>query len=503
MSSDIFERRTEKRFLIPKGRVGELLETLQGFRLHKPEGMENTCLQSIYFGRHGEVNKKGLIRVRKYEKSELSGDILTLDRDEVVFFEIKYKNDGKIDKKRGQFSYRTVIEKLSKPEESAEWIANETGLGKIEFKTLVDEFDALELYPQFAILTNRRHYHSNKTDINCRLTVDQDIRYFAFRYGDPLTGVEMGREPMVKLEVKADEASYQLVEKITQKMIEFGGISIDTLQNKAEAMCQETIKMFGWPGPSKNTDSSIESTPMHSLRVMEGIFINEFGGKEFEMKVQVTPLEPKKLIDEIRERLLNNHIPEFSLPEDKKEVSWWIYFMDYYGYDDNGKTKIAFDVVRHPDKDKFMVQFKEDSSRHGTETAFVVARKEFKFRVERKFEKNDLETMIAYYSELVGKPIFYVGTNRRKKYYLFLFNKSSQRYYNLGVDLNNCNEQKMVQLEIEYKGKHPDSKVKDDKNMVLSEMSQLVREFKKIRGFDLRLTELRKFDWVKSIRGIK
>lgn len=503
MATDIFDKRTEKRFLISEEKIRHLLKSLEDFKLHAPGGMDNTFLQSIYFGRHGEVNKKGLVRARKYEKSELIGNRLTLNKDDQVYFEIKYKQDGKIDKKRNQLPYSVVLEKLSNPKESVEWVSKEIGLEQKKVESLVGEFNGLELYPQFAILTNRWHYHSINSQVNCRITIDQNIRYFAFSYDDPFMGIEMGREPMVKLEIKADENCTSIVNEIVQKIVGLEGIAIDTLQSKVERMCRETIKMFSWKGPSKLTDGSIESTPMHSLRNMEGVFVNEFEGEEFEMKIQVIPFEAKKLIDEIKERLFKDKIPGFSLISDKQEVSWWTYFMDYYGYKDSGITKMAFDVVHHPDKDKFMVQFKEDANRHESDMAFVIARKEFKFRVERKFEKADLETMLAYYSELVGKPVFFVGTNKRKKFYIFLFNKVSQRYYNLGVDLNNCDGQEMVQLEIEYKGRHPDSKFKNDQKAVLTEMSKLVSEIKKITNFDLQITELRKFDWIKSIRNFK
>lgn len=503
MAKDIFDGRTERRFLIPKEETEKLFNSLKEFRLHSPDGMDNTHLQSIYFGRRGEVNKKGLIRIRKYGKSKLNGNWLVLSRNDNVFFEIKYKNGGKIDKKRTRVRYGDVVEKLSKPESSVKWIKEEVGLGEEEFNSLINEFDSLELYPQFAILANRQHFHPVKSDTNCRITVDKDIRYFAFQYCNPFLGIEMGGESMNKLEIKADENNLLLVDEVEQKILNFGGIAIETLQGKVESMCRETISMFKWSGPSKETNGSIESTPMHSLRNMEGIFINEFGGEEFEMKIQVMPLSPKELIDEIRERLSKDSSTGFSLLDDKKEVSWWTYFMDYYGYEDKGKTKMAFDVVRHPDKEKFMIQFKEDGLRHSKYSDFVVSRKEFKFRVERVFKNSDLETMLAYYSELVGKPVYHVGTNRRKKYYLFLFNRNSQRYYNLGVDLNNYDGQKMVQLEIEYKGKHPDSKVKNDKQAVLEEMTELVSELKKIPGFQMTITELRKFDWIKSIRGIK
>jgi hypothetical protein len=110
--------------------------------------------------------------------------------------------------------------------------------------------------------------------------------------------------------------------------------------------------------------------------------------------------------------------------------------------------------------------------------------------------------MLAYYKELIGRPVTYVGTNMRKKYYIFLFNRLSQRYFNLGIDLNNCDGKEMVQLEIEYKGKHPDSKVRNSKDSVLKEMAKLLVELKKISGFNLTVTELRKFDWIKSIRRI-
>ncbi len=503
MTTDVFDKRTEKRYLIPEDKIEGLLNLLGGFTLYCPEGIDTTFLQSIYFGRHGEVNKKGLIRARKYEKVDIPGNALKINQDAQVFFEIKFRQNGKIDKKRTQASYGTLVEKLKRPLESANWICDQTGFGKKESLDLAAEFDNLELYPQLAIITKRQHLHSIDPEFNCRLTIDRNIRYYAFQYSNPWTGHEIGREPLAKIEYKSVESNDELFVELEKIIQNLGGIAIDTLQGKVEAICKESIRMFGWKSPDKESDPSIESTPMHSLRNMETVFKNEFDAEEFEMKAQITPLQPLELITEIRDRLLNHRISGFKLLDGKHEISWWTYFMDYYGYEDCGKIKVAFDVVRHPDKDKFMVQFKEDGKKHKGKSAFVVARKEFKFRVERKFKSEDLELLLAYYSELVSKEIVYVGTNCRKKYYLFLYNQKSQRYYNLGIDLNKCNGEQMVQLEIEYKGKLPQSKSKDDQKAVLSEMCQLSDEFKAIPGFNLVVTELRKFDWIKSIRGLK
>lgn len=503
MAEDIFTGRTEKRFLIPKDKTEILIKSLTGFELFCPNGMVSTYLQSVYFGRHGDVNKNGLIRVRRYKDAKQHTNELFFEKDDEVYFEVKYKQGEKIDKKRFLVNYGEVVEKLSQPSEMVDWLVEKTGLREQEAKLLHEEFDFLELYPQFAIITERTHHHSTDTCINSRVTVDRDIKYFAFKYGEPYRGIEMGSESMDKLEVKVDEKSLDLITEIQHKIIKLGGLSIDTLQGKVEGLCKETVKLLSWMKPSKETNNSIESTPMHSLRNMENVFVNEFIGEEFEMKIQIQPLEPQKLIDEIKKRLATGSIKEFSAIKDKQEVSFWIYFMDYYGYLDNGKTKVAFSVIRHPDKDKFMVQFKDGFDKHGNDEEFVIARKEFKFRVERKFQKTDLDILLAYYQSLVGLPVSYIGTNRRKKYYIFLFNEKSQRYYNLSIDLNNCNGEEMVQLEIEYKGKHPDSTVANDKNAVLEEITKLSSEIKKIPDFEFTTTELRKFDWIKSLNGIK
>lgn len=503
MAEDIFTGRIEKRFLIPKDKTEVLIKSLTDFELFCPNGMVNTYLQSIYFGRHGDVNKNGLIRVRRYKDTEQPTNILLFEKNEEVYFEVKYKQGEKIDKKRCVVSYGEVIEKLSKPQQTINWLVDKVGLNKHEAKILLEEFDFLELYPQFAIITNRNHYHLTNIKLNTRITLDQDIRYFAFQYGEPYQGIEIGSEPMDKLEVKVDEKSLSLITDIQNKITKLGGLPIDTLQGKVEGLCKETIKLFGWNGPSIETNNLIESTPMHSLRNLEGVFVDEFDGEEFEMKIQILPLEPEKLIDKIRTRLIKGDIGGFSSIKDKQDVSFWIYFMDYYGYVEDGKTKVAFCVIRHPDKDKFMVQFKDGFDKHGNDKEFVIARKEFKFRVERKFQLSDLEVLLAYYKALVDQPVNYIGTNRRKKYYVFLQNNLSQRYYNLSIDLNDCDDEKMVQLEIEYKGKHPNSIVADNKDEVLEEMSKLSRKIKKIPGFNFCTTELRKFDWIKSIKGVK
>jgi hypothetical protein len=465
--------------------------------------MANTYLQSIYFGRHGDVNKKGLIRVRKYKNSEELSDKLLIDKNDEVYFEIKYKQGNKIDKKRCTAIYGEIVEMLSKPSESVKWLVEKVGLTKEEALILLEEFDYLELYPQFAIITKRTHHHSIDTKLNSRVTLDRDIKYFAFKYGEPYQGIEMGSEPMDKLEIKVDEKSMNIIIEIQNKITKLGGLPIDTLQSKVEQLCKETNKMFGWIAPSKETNNSIESFPMHSLRKFENIFINEFEGEEFELKIQVSPLKPMVLIEQIREKLVKGDIFNFSSILDKQEVSYWIYFMDYYGFEDDGKTKVAFCVVRHPDKEKFMVQFKDGFNKHINGKEYVVARKEFKFRVERKFQKNDLDVLLAYYQSIINKPITYVGSNRRKKHYILLFNKKSLRYYTLSTDLNDCDGEKMVQLEIEYKGKHPDSIVTNNKKEVLKEITELSKEIKKIHGFNLLTTDLRKFDWIKSIKGIK
>ena len=209
MAEDIFTARTEKRFLIPKDKTEILIKSLTDFELFCPNGMVNTYLQSVYFGRHGDVNKNGLIRVRRYKNTKPQTNKLFFKKEEEVYFEVKYKQGEKIDKKRFLVRYGEVIEKLNQPLEIVDWLVKKTGLKEQEAKLLHEEFDFLELYPQFAIITERTHHHSTNVYLNSRITVDRDIKYFAFQYGKPYQGIEIGSEPMDKLEVKVDEKSFE------------------------------------------------------------------------------------------------------------------------------------------------------------------------------------------------------------------------------------------------------------------------------------------------------
>lgn len=502
MTNNIFVGRTEKRYLVPTAKTNFVTSFLGDYELFCPNGIESTHLLSTYFGRHGSVNKKGLIRVRMYDNYKQQTSELKFKPTDTVFLEIKYKNGEKIDKKRCITTYGEVVEKLCQPNLAINWLIEKVGLDKSQAKSLFEEFDYLGIYPQFAIVTNRTHYHPKDSSKNIRITLDKNINYYAFQYGQPYYGIGMGGELQDKLEIKVGDNDISLLDDLNTTIQIRGGLQFDTLQSKVENLYKETSKLLNWKCPSKLTNNTIESTPMHSLREMEGILINEFNGQEFEIKVQVTPKKPKRLIENIKSQLLNQNIKGFSLIINKTEISSWIYFMDYYGYLNKCVMQVAFAVVRHPDKDKFMVQYKNGFDKLKNEKEFVIARNEFKFRVERKFQESDLDVLKSHFEELTNQPVSYVGTNRRKKYYIFLQNNKSKRYYTLSTDMNNCDGKKMVQMEIEYKGKDPSSTSKDNKNEVLDEISVLTSEIKNIPRYEFLTTELRKFDWIKSLKKI-
>lgn len=502
MTNDIFTGRTEKRYLVPTANADFITSFLSDYELFCPNNIDSTHLLSIYFGRHGSVNKKGLIRIRMYDNYKHQTGELILKPSDTVFLEIKYKNGEKIDKKRCTTTYGEVVEKLCRPNIAIKWLVKKVGLDKLQVKALFEEFDYLGMYPQFAIVANRTHYHPKDKSKNIRITLDKNINYYAFQYGQPYNGVGMGCELQNKLEIKVANDDMDLLDNLDIAIQAHGGQQFDTLQSKVENLYKETSKLLNWKSPSKSTNNTIESIPMHSLREMEGILINEFDGQEFEIKVQITPKKPKQLIDDIKFHLLNQTIKGFSLVKGKIEVSSWIYFMDYYGYLDKNITQVAFAIVRHPDKDKFMVQYKNGFDKLKNEKEFVVARNEFKFRVERKFQESDLDVVKSHFEELTNQSVYYVGTNRRKKYYIFLQNTKSKRYYTLSTDMNNCDGIKMVQMEVEYKGKDPNSTSQNSKNEVLDEISVLTSEIKKISGYKFLTTELRKFDWIKSLKKI-
>lgn len=504
---DLFENRTERRFLLPRGRTDNFLHNLPDFQLYTPNGQEKTGLQSIYFGRRGEANKRGLLRVRTYNPPETTPDIIEIDGEKDVLFEMKYKTeDGKTNKRRCTVRYGELVSRLQTPESALGWLLQVSvpGIRREEIAPLFEEFDYLDLYPQFAITTNRAHFHHSIPDVNCRITVDQNIQYFAFQYGRPNEALIMAKEPMDKIEIKSTSDELSTTEEVERRLMAAGAMAIDTLQPRVEALYRETVRLLGWKEPSKETNSLIESTPMHSLSDIEGVFINEFEGEEFEMKLQVEPFEAADLMLSVREVVVKNMNKDFSLVPEKEQVSWWTYFMDYYGYMEEGKTIRAFAIVRHPDKNKFMVQYKDPVGLPASSEVIVAPRRESKYRLERPFQKSDLEVIKAEFELNRQVPVEFVGTNERSKFYLFVKHSTSHRYYTIAADQNVCKGEKMVQLEIEYKGKDPAPLSPDDKSAVLDEMNLFVEILRKeIPTFNLKNTMLNKFDWIKSVQGIE
>ena len=479
---------------------------LGNFYEHFPfneNGDHNAVTQSIYFGRDQALHKKGLVRARKYIDKPQT-DLLTVQDSDVVFLEIKYKVDELIKKGRVKTSYEMVRLLMMEPLQLRDHLlhSKDWKLGKADIDSLLAEFYYLKLYPQFAIQCIRRHFHPKETGVDCRITLDQDLRYFAFPEDSPNVAPLMGMEGMAKMEVKYAAAFANYAHALIQLIVEKGAIPIDTLQPKVENMYRETVKLYGFPQNPLMRDVQVQSDPLHSVQNIE--LINEYPDTELEVKLQVFPANAKRLAELVLSHVRSGLFGHLQLLEGKEDISHWTYYFDNYGYESESGLQQAFVIVHHPDKPKFVVKVKSSSTAVGiADNTEVLERPEETVIVNRTYAESDKDTVRAFYESRLGKPTQYIGTNKRTKHYFFLVHSLSQRCYNFSVDQNRFGETEMVQVEIEYKGKLPSSDAPDSKEGVLAEIKEMTDLLQTLPFFQLEPTVLTKFDWIKQNQGIR
>jgi len=500
-------KRIEQRLLLPWGLKDDLDKNLPAFQEYVPiiDGERNPVTLSVYFGRDNRLNKRGLIRTRQYIPQP-HNDLLYIDDSEPVQLELKAKIDEIIHKKQAPATYGIAREVLMNPKKFSDHFSV---LGKdsliLDFEFLLEEFRFLPLYPILAIQYLRRHLHPVNPELPIRITLDDDIHYYAFRENMPHKALIMGQEGMSKLEVKYIPTMDYLALPIIQGLIELGATPITTLQDKVEAMYVETIKMF--VTRSNYEAKPIESRPLHSLRDL--VLIDELPGKEIEVKFQIDPQDSVGLLEIIKDSATSGKMTPFQLVEGKEAVSFWIYFFDNYAHQTDDGLEESFVIVRHPNKPRFFIKTKRvteksNISHNGIiEEITALCRTEEVTRVDRTFDESDRKVIVAIQQERLKKKVNFIGTTARTKYYLFVRHQGSGRYYNISADLCECNDSTMSQLEIEYKGNDSISEAQVSPEAILTEMKVLIGFLQNISTFSLSPTTLRKFDWLKQLQGIK
>jgi len=506
MIDKLTTERVERRFLVPTAIAEEPVATLPDFMEHFPaneNGDHNAVTQNIYFGRDQILNQNGLIRARRY-LAKPQRDVITIEDHDSVFLEIKFAVQSTIKKGRIKTSYEMVRLLMMEPLQLRKHllVSKDWNLNKSEIDLLLGEFYYLQLYPQFAIQCVRRHFHPQDPKIDCRITLDDDLSYYAFSEMSPHTATLMGKEGLSKLEVKYAPGFESFAHALISVLVSQGAIPIGTLQPKVERMYQETAKLFGFLKNPLYRETRVQSDPLHSVQNVE--LVNEFPDTELEFKLQVWPVDAELLATTVFSHIQAGLFGHFRLLEGKEDISHWTYYFDNYGFETEDGLQQAFVIVHHPDKPKFIIRTKANhNSVELTPEAQVMQRPEEGVTIFRPYLDSDADSIKAMFEMRLGEPIQFLGTNKRIKYYFFLEHPISQRYYNFAVDHNYCGEAEMVQVEIEYKGKLPSSTAPDSQEAVRAEISELAELLKTMPFFQLTPTTMTKFDWIKGLQGVK
>ncbi len=498
--------RVEKRFLVPAKVTSDAKSLFTDFDEQFPmngNGDHDAVTQSIYFGRDQTLHKNGLMRARRYLPSPQT-DLLSIADSEPVYLEIKCKVGELIKKGRVKTTYEMVRLLMLEPLQLREHLINskDWNISKEELDLLLGEFYYLKLYPHFAIQCIRRHFHPKDAEVDCRITLDDDVRYFAFSEDSQHTASLMGTEGLSKMEVKYSAEYEGYAHALISLMIEQGAVPIGTLQPKVENMYRETAKLYGFTRNPLFRESFIQSDPLHTVQNIE--LINEFPDTELEFKLQVQPANAEMLSKLIFSHIKAGLFGKFKFVDGKDDISHWTYYFDNYGYEGGDGLQQAFVIVHHPDKQKFIIRVKANKNAVNlTQDTQVMQRPEEGMTINRPYLESDKDPIKAIFEARLGKPTVYIGTNKRTKFYFFIEHPVSHRYYNFSVDQNQFNEAEMTQVEIEYKGKHPSSSAPNSQEEVLAEVAEIGELLKTIPFFNLVPTTQTKFDWIKQNQGLK
>lgn len=499
--AELYKKRIEKRFLVPSSVAINTDILLPEFAVHTPtiDGVHLPVTRNIYFGRNGDVGTSGLVRIRQYV-ADLPGDFLNIDPGESCVLEVKIKVKDTSNKSRVPTTYAEAIALFSNPEDLFKVLnADSNDEYNATLRKLILEFDMLPLIPQLGMIYQRRHLHPLQEGVNCRITIDDDLSYYAYGEENKFQGIKIGTEGLTKVEVKYLDSDEEFARPLLASLKSNGAMPISTLQHKAIAMLNEAQRLYFPVSAKKKPHPQVESDPMHSLRFAN--LINEVPGTEIELKLNAEPHMPLELITLIRDRFSSEQTEPFSTLPGQTDISYWRYFLDIYGYESNGKMQQAFVVVRHPDKNKFMVQEKGIAKEDDTQANGILNRAEEKFRVERKYTPADLDVVKAMFEEKLKKEVQLVATNRRTKYYIFVKNAQTDRFYNIAVDLSEGENEDLVQVEVEYKGRIADTLTSAPLDEVTTEMNMLADMIKLTPGYQLTPTTLTKFQWFLNQRS--
>ncbi len=497
--------RIEKRFLVPSKVTSGAESLFPDFEEQFPvngDGEHDAITQSIYFGRDQTLHKNGLMRARRYIAAPQT-DLLHIADQDQVYLEIKCKVGELIKKGRVKTTYEMVRLLMLEPLQLREHLlhSKDWNISKEEIDLLLGEFYYLKLYPHFAIQCIRRHFHPKDTGVDCRITLDDDVRYFAFSEDSQHEAQLMGTEGLSKMEFKYSAEYEGYAHALISLIVQQGAVPIGTLQPKVESMHRETAKLYGFIRNPLFRETFVQSDPLHSVQNIE--LINEFPDTELEFKLQVEPANAEMLAKTIFSHVKAGLFGKFKLVEGKEDISHWTYYFDNYGYETEEGLQQAFVIAHHPDKPKFIIRTKANHNSVALSPgAQVMQRPEEGVTISRPYQDSDKDPIKAMFEMRLGKPTQFLGTNKRTKYYFFLEHPISHRYYNFAVDQNHYGEAEMTQVEIEYKGKLPSSNAPDSQVEVLTEVAELAELLQKMPFFTLTPTTMTKFDWLKKLQGV-
>ncbi|SRR5579884_3417047 len=459
----LFIRRLEAQYRLAMNDLAVVRDVLP--RILSEEPFSGQAIDTIYYATENfRMPTRSFIRVRIYR---------TLDESERSFFEIKRSHEGEIVKyyspfpfyQKGQIITLTNINSL-KESFDPEVIQ--------ELFLCMQNDNKSALYPFIKTTSKRLYFGSDKL----RATIDTNQQYIGYYGRGRSEPYIIGEEEGARLELKADDL------KITSEII--------------ENLASEGVSLLPIQQSRKDHLQNLYFKMRSRLKQQENL-IDEAIGYEIEGKLQIdlTYGNPFTMIDQILANAALGMIKNFSSPEGitvRQVDSQLILFGQFI----NQQLEEALIVVT--DKLANLYALKRKLPVHPIRDSAVLIRPEQKKILIGQFEGENRRQHLEQIEHAIGDKLIEVGIVEKKKRFTTLMHKSG-RFYDISVDQSSSGQRRLVQWEIEYKGRKPiDTKEDADIFQSISdEIGEISAYIQQLFPGVVEPTTLTKFEWfVKS-----
>lgn len=234
-------------------------------------------------------------------------------------------------------------------------------------------------------------------------------------------------------------------------------------------------------------------------------FTREVPGYEVEMKYAIVNREPWlslcQMMNGINLGLWDPFLRQRSMGAMSSQTRYLDLLVEFWGVEISGVWQQTAMCIKHPwQSDKYMVVFKNTGSIL-SEIFREIGSAPLMRREESRYQWMDRTTAVSYIRKRarMAQP---VGTVRRQKYSIYIYNRQTYRNYCLSCDICVSGGQILSQMEIEYKGRsgmwfvHTDMAIEE----IAIEYRLLQSILKQLYGAALLPTTVTKFDWLTSLR---